>query len=285
MNAGRPGPASVVLAAGHLAVWLGLYFAASYVAAVLVLDRRVLSAGVVASFCAGVGLYLLDRVKVRDAWLDPADRVAQPGRFAFLLARRRRVRAVAWSLLAVGAVAAMTIDPRNLVLPVLGVIGIISYSRMRPSGVRPKDVLGLKNLSAGVAIGGLAMVLAWQTPGTAAPLAAWVWLAGGLTLLVTADAALCDLDDAEADAAHGTSTVTTWLGRRWTWAIALAAHALAGAGLVATGLLIDRVREPALLAGVNLAATVVLCSTRPGSVRDLIDLKLPAVVAIAWMAR
>lgn len=285
MTPGRPGPASVVLAAGHLAVWLGLYFAAAYIGAVLVLDRPVLSAAVVASFCAGVGLYLFDRVKLRDAWLDPADRVAQPGRFAFLLARRRRVRAVAWSLLAVGAVAAMTIDARNILLPVLGIIGIVTYSRMRPGGARPKDILGIKNLSAGVAICGLAMVLTWQTPGAAAPLAAWVWLAGGLTLLVTADAALCDLDDAAADAAHGTSTVTTWLGRRWTWAIALAAHAVAGAALLAAGLLIGRAREPALLAGVNLGATVVLCSTRPGSVRDLIDLKLPAVVAIAWMAR
>jgi 4-hydroxybenzoate polyprenyltransferase len=285
VNGGRPGPASVVLAAGHLAVWLGLYFAGAYIGAVLVLDRPVLSAAVVASFCAGVGLYLLDRVKVRDAWLDPADRMAQPGRFAFLLARRGRVRAVAWSLLAVGSVAAMTIDRRNLVLPVLGVIGIISYSRMRPGGVRPKDVLGLKNLLPGAAIGGLALVLAWQTPGAPAPVAAWAWLAGGLTLLITADAALCDLDDAAADAAHGTRTVTTRLGRRWTWAIALAAHALAGAALVAAGVLIERVREPALLGGVNLAATVVLCSTRPGSVRDLIDLKLPAVVAIAWAAR
>lgn len=273
------------MTAGHLAVWLGLYFAGAYIALVLILDRPVRFAAALASFCAGVGLYLLDRVKVRDAWLDPADKAAQPGRFAFLLARRRRVRAVAWGLLAVGAVAAMTMEWRNLILPALGIIGIITYSRMRPSGVRPKDVLGLKNLSAGVAVGGLALVLAWQTPGEAAPLGAWAWLAGGLVLLVSADAALCDLDDADADAAHGTSTVTTWLGRNWTWAIALTAHVLAGGALIVAGAQIGRLREPSLLASVNLAATVVLCSTRPGSVRDLIDLKLPAVVAIAWVAR
>ena len=275
-----------VARAGHLAVWLGLYCAAAYVAAVLVLHRAVIPAALAAAFCAGVGLYLFDRVKVLDRWLEPADPMAQPGRFAFLLKHRRLVRAVAWSVLAAGAVAVAAIDARNLVLPPIGLAGILAYSRVRPGGVRPKDVLGVKNLLPGLAIGGLGVILAWQSPGGApASPGTWWFLTGGLVLVITADAALCDLDDAEADAAHGTSTVTTLLGRRWTWAIALAAHAVAGAGLVVAGALQGRLREPGLLAGTNLAATLILCGTRPGSVRDLIDLKLPLVVAVAWVAR
>jgi hypothetical protein len=271
--------------AGHLAVWLGLYFTSVYVAGVLVLGRRASMTAVLACFCAGIGLYLLDRVKARDAWLDPADGIAQPERFQFLLARRTPVRVVAWIALLCGTLAAASIDLRNLLLPPIGIGGVLLYSSVRGRGARLKDVLVIKNLLPGLAIGSLAVVFAWQSPPLFTTTLSMWWTAVvlvGLVLMVTADAMLCDLDDAATDAAHRTRTMPTALGPRATWIAALALHVVAGGAVMWAGAAIGTRSSAGFIAVGNGVVTLGLFQTKPAKVRDLVDLKLPVVVALAW---
>lgn len=291
MIADRRSPAWLAAQAGHLAVWLGLYFTAAYIAAALTLGRNVSISAIFACFYAGVGLYLLDRVKVRNAWLDPADRLAQPGRYDFLLAHRGLVRIAAWVVLALGTLAAAATNPRNLALPPIGITGVILYSTLHTNGTRLKDLLVVKNLLPGLAIAGLAVIFAWQSPTTPLPHAltpgpgGWPVLGVlvGLVLLVTADTMLCDLDDMAIDAAHSTRTVPTVLGQAPTWIIALVLHALAGGLLIASGLAAEIMTIAAWIAGGNLVATVALFVLRPDRLRDLVDLKLPMVVGLVWV--
>src|SRR4051812_17167999 len=99
----------MVSAASYLAVWAGVYVTGGvlYVAQVAGLwgawDRC--HAAVLAyAVLAGTGVSLLDRVKLRDAWLDPADKAAHPGRFGFLERWSARVRILA-AVLLTGSVA------------------------------------------------------------------------------------------------------------------------------------------------------------------------------------
>ena len=65
------GPVTRALAAaGHLAIWVGLYFAAAYASAAILLGRAVQLDPLAAAFCAGVGLYLLDRLRARGPRLE-----------------------------------------------------------------------------------------------------------------------------------------------------------------------------------------------------------------------
>src|SRR5262245_35844690 len=82
----------------HLALWAACYVAAAVVcfAQMAGIDSlvsrpdRVRAAAF--SFLVAGAVYLLDRVKLRDAWLDPADSAAHPERFAFLQKRTGVVR-------------------------------------------------------------------------------------------------------------------------------------------------------------------------------------------------
>lgn len=271
--------------AGHLALWLGLYFCAVYACAAALLGRTLSWLALAGCFFAGVGLYLLDRVKARDAWLDRADAQAQPERYAFLLARRRRVRALAWVSLAAGAAAVAAISPLNLLLAPVGILGVLVYGSVHRPGRRPKDVLLIKNLLPGGAIAGLGVFLAWQSPPLASPPAlphaAGTLLA--LLLIVTADAMLCDLDDTEIDRAHRTQTVPARFGRRATWLGALAMHAAAVGAILGVGAAAGTMRTAAALAGADLALTGALWAIEPPTLRDWVDMRLALVAAAAWL--
>ncbi|HZW11364.1 MAG TPA: hypothetical protein VFF69_15780 [Phycisphaerales bacterium] len=270
--------------AGHLALWPGLYFAGVYAGAALMLGTRPSAPALGASFCAGVGLYLLDRVKARDQWLDRADADAQPVRHGFLMARRRRIRALAWGMLALGAAAAASITPLNLLLPPVGIGGVIVYGSVRGRRARPKDVLLVKNLLPGGAIAGLGVTLALESPVRGSPptLAYAAAVGAGLVLVVTADAMLCDLDDASVDRAFGTQTVPARYGRKATWLVAMAMHLGAAAVLLGIGGFAGTLGASAIWAATDLAVTAGLWIWDPPALRDLIDGRLALVGAIAW---
>jgi 4-hydroxybenzoate polyprenyltransferase len=277
-------PPGLLARAGHLALWIGLYFAGAYLSAAILLVRQVSPLAIVGSFLTGVGLYLLDRVKVRDSFLDPADLVGQPERHGFLHGRRSRVRALAWGTLAAGTVALARIHPLNLLLPPVLIGGVIIYASIRRERPRPKDVLLLKNLLPGGAISVLAVALAWESPARHTPPeashAAGVLL--GLVLAVTADAMLCDLDDIAVDRRFGTQTLAARYGRRTTWTAAMSIHAAACATLVLAGHASGALEVAATWAAADLAVTGALWAIDPPSVRDLIDGRLPIVALIAW---
>src|SRR5262245_41220741 len=89
-------------AASHLALWASLYVTGAVacfgqVAGMGfsgVLDRS-RGLALVYGFLTAAAVYLLDRVKLRDPWLDPADRAAHPNRFEFLARYAAKVRVLA----------------------------------------------------------------------------------------------------------------------------------------------------------------------------------------------
>lgn len=142
----------------------------------------------------------------------------------------------------------------------------------------------LKNALPGGAISGLAIVLAWQSPGQAGPPpiapASAVLLA--LFLVVTADAMLCDIEAASVDRQFGTQTLPTRFGKRTTWGAAVSMHAGACALVVGLGHAPGLLRVAAAWAAADLTLTGVLWAWDPPSLRDLVDARLPLVGLIAW---
>lgn len=276
---------SIFAAAGHLALWVGLYFAGAYVAAVLLLGETIHPGALGASFCAGVGLYLIDRVKIRDAWLDPADIEGDERRHRFLRQHRRTLRVAAWIILAAGYLSVSATHPSNLVLPLIGIGGVIWYSKPTRRAPRLKDRAMLKNLLPALAIASLAVILAetsvWHVAHHATVTTGLVF--AGLVLQVAADAMLCDLDDLATDAAHGTQTLALALGRDRTIALGAALQLAAGALWVARGSEWNHVLPGGCICLANVAGTTALWLRPTGPIRDLIDLKLPATVLIVWL--
>ena len=101
-----------------------------------------------------------------------------------------------------------------------------------------------------------------------------------------ADAALCDLDDEEADRRHGTGTLSTHLGRTRAWNTALTLRLCIAIALV----LIPALPANARLAwaAVTVASSVSLRLAAPTRVRDWVDARLPieaalvAVILASW---
>lgn len=279
---------------GHLAVWLGFYVCGAFVLLHLLLrrdpahwpDPRVL----IAAWCTGVGVYLLDRVKLADRLLDPSDAASHPSRYRFLAARSGLVRATAVVLGAIGVVSGGSVHPALAAVVPLAFVGVWLYAGVRvlPDGRRRrrvKDVLIVKNLAVGGSITAFVFVLvladAAHANGTGLreelvrdPIrTAWaaVFLAGHVFL----DAVLCDVDDRRADARFGTHTIATRAGVFGAWWTAIVGN---GVLLIAALGLRWRLELPeSLRFGALMLATLVgLRLWRPTRVRDLVDLRLPA---------
>jgi 4-hydroxybenzoate polyprenyltransferase len=272
--------------AGHLAVWVGLYVAAAVLclAQVSGITGHLLPALLCAQATA-MSVYLHDRLKIRDAWLDPADNAAHPQRYAFLTRHARAYRLLGCVLAMVGLIAAWKVHPAAPVLVVLSHAGVLLYAGLPRRGGdthrrRIKDLLLVKNIAVAASITALAIVLRVlsvdQDP--------WNGLVrDGLQLgigsafvfaIVLADAMLCDLDDEPADRAFGTRTLPVVLGRRWTWVAAIAITAFASIGLVLAG---GGTRSTWLWAVLAVAGVIALLMARPRDMRDAVDLKLPVL--------
>lgn len=269
---------------GHLAVWPGLYFAGAYASAALLIGSTLSPAPLVATFAAGMGLYLLDRVKPRDRMLDAADLAAHPARHRFLRRYRHPVRLLAAVLIVGSTVLITCIHPANLALALVGIVGLIVYSAGGASTKRIKDRLLLKNTMPGLAIASLAVTLAVETALAPTSATSIALLLIALAIIVAADAAVCDLDDESGDRAHGTVTLVVRFGRRSTWTAALAAHALAAAAILAA---LPRAGDPParLWLALGVGSIGVLWAWNPRRSRDLIDLRLPVISALAWLAK
>jgi hypothetical protein len=285
--------------AGHLALWAGLYAGA----AVVCLGQ---TAGVpgwesawarwdllVYAWATAAAVYLLDRVKLADRWLDPADAAAHPRRYAFLARRAGRVRGLAAILIAVALAAGARAGWVAPAMCAAAAAGVVLYAgRPRRERPRVKDVLILKNLYVAGGITGFAVLVALLAHGGGASLrdglmarpAALAAAAALLLVRVAADAALCDLDDESADRAHRTATLPVWLGRYPAWNAAMALRLL-----VAAALLIPYggpARARLLWAAATAASSIALRLWRPARVRDVVDARfaVEAVVVSALLA-
>jgi 4-hydroxybenzoate polyprenyltransferase len=228
-----------------LAVWPGVYAAGAAWMLASVCGIGDAGLAVASAGCTGVGVFLLDRVKLRDALLDPADAIADPSRTDLLCRAPRAVRALTGAMLLVGTALGVAVGARHAgwagavvagSAPTLAACGVLLYAgRPRGARARPKDRLVIKNAFVACGIVGIAggptigpAVAGGRPPALA--LAALALL--GLGLRVFADAALCDLDDADADLAYGTSTLPHRLGRTGTRWCALAIHLASGLTLL-----------------------------------------------------
>jgi 4-hydroxybenzoate polyprenyltransferase len=278
---------------GHLAVWAGLYAGAAVpcFAQVAGLSIQPRSLGLALAFVVpcGVAVYLLDRVKLRDAWLDPADAAAQPRRMAFLSDRAGTVRVFMILLLLAATAAGAMLARWMALLPWLACAAVFIYAgRPRAQRPRPKDVLIFKNatVAAGItACAALAAVAAagrLRFPETPAAVPFLAFSAAHVFLRVFADAALCDLDDETADRAHGTQTLPTALGRRHAWNVAMALRLALAAALIAVPI----GPWPARLAWalVTIASSLALRWANPRRLRDWVDARFPLEALIVWLA-
>ena len=286
---------------GHLALWTGLYSASALLCLVQttgvpadVFSRRAV-AGYLCAWATATSVYLLDRVKLSDRRLDPADAQAKPERYAFLHSRRCAIRAAAAVLALIGLVCGWLVHPLCVALVLGAFVGILIYAGHPPGHVsgrrrRLKDLFIIKNLSVAGSItafaAGIALLAAYsdRRPNSAGPsLNAAEFLGGALLLLgrVAADAALCDIDDEAADRRYGTQTLPTRLGRERTWLIALGL----GAVLVGASWLLPApapVRSARILwTGLALVSGVGIRMWNPGRLRDVIDFRFVAIGLIA----
>lgn len=273
--------------AGHVAVWAGAYVIGALIAGAVVAGVGAFGSewrDLVAMWCVGatgVGVYLVDRVKLADRWLDPADARAHPDRWAFLHPRRRLLRAVALAA-GLSAIAGACVLAPWLVLVVIGAfVGVLAYAGLPPDPHRPprrlKDMLVVKNLAVGMSIAALS-VLALKAARDV-PLASLITPGFVLTGIVFADAALCDLDDMSSDAAFGTRTIPVTTSRRVTWMAAMVIQALA-----LCGALLWRPGAPmAIFAGGMVVTAAALLGTRVARLRDLVDARLALVSATALL--
>lgn len=286
----------VLRALGHIGFWAGLYVAGAFIFGAQVSGFATLLPplpAMLAVLLMATAAYALDRVKLRDRWIDPADVMAQPERFAFLQPRARAVRALAFCMLLAGASLGSLYTPWAIAAALAVPIGVAAYAPLPRNGSkrpRLKDRLWLKNayVAAGITAFAALATVATTAPGSSpsemletarAKGAAVAWASILLFLRTVIDAALCDIDDEPTDRQFGTSTLATTLGARrlWTWA------AFARAGLTIATLLAMPCPWPARVAWAIAtgAGTVALRLRPPRRVRDWVDARflLEGVVA------
>ncbi len=266
-------------AAGHLAVWAGL-FAVGCVLQFMVLAGagvRLWPLGV--AFLLTVGTYLLDRVGPWPAMPDRADVSSVPDRVRFLRRRVPGVRLVAGLVLVLAVILIWARAPRLALLVPASVLGLIAYAHT-PGRWRLKDRLLVKNIAVGSSLTLMAVVLVWSTQ----PVPQLRGLCSAVLVAVTACAAaiLCDLDDAEADARRGTRTVPNTFGAAATWWTAECLVAAVGVGTVLLAwrdIVPWRAAMPVAVAPVLVVAAMHVW--RPRHVRDLVDVTFPCAMILA----
>jgi 4-hydroxybenzoate polyprenyltransferase len=271
----------------HLALWAGLYVASAVVFVTQIsgvaadLPWRTLCFGLLLATCTAAGVYLVDRVKLSDRWLDPADRQAQPARMIFLTSQARAVRMLAIGLLMIATVAAAQIAPVLVAIPWLALTGVLLYAgKPRSTYPRPKDIVLLKNIYVAMGISGFAGLIVivsacWASTGAATlgadftRLTSVIGATALLAMRVLADAILCDIDDEVSDRAHGTGTLPTHVGRERAWRVAMLLRLLSAIVLASTPIFALRTRVA--WAGVTVASSLLLRAIHPRKVRDWVD--------------
>lgn len=275
----------------HLAIWPGLYIATGVVAFAQMAGMWGLVRGepwrwgavVGCAFCSGTSVYLLDRVKVADRWLDPADGVAHPERAAFVARYAVAVRALMVVLVVIAAVLGAAVSWWTVPMVVGACVGVVVYAgRPRGGRARPKDVLVLKNMCVAAAITAFVVVLCLLAARVdVRERAMWALVVMGSVQVLGrafADAVLSDLDDEHADRVFATQTLATRFGRERAWVIAMVIRLILAGVLLAAPMGAWRVRLA--WAVVTAVSTLALRMARPSRVRDWVDARFALEAAI-----
>lgn len=286
----------------HLAVFAAVYVTAAVVCAAQVMDATHALTPVSLLFTWSTALlaYLLDRIKLRDAWLDPADEAAHPARFEFLFAHRHTARLLMAGAALGSLISGWMLHPIAAAGTGATIAGVLIYAgRPRPPGAAPrvKDRFILKNLFVGTGIAAFAVVVVWlaaaRGPGSVreglstpiplpfTPLLVTLTL-GYLTLRVYADAVLCDIDDEPADRIHDTRTLPTRIGGEGAWRAAMWLRLVLAASLLIWP--VGPFAPRAAWAGFSALSTILLRWWRPPKIRDLVDARFGVEAACVGVA-
>ena len=241
------------------------------------------------AFLTALATYLLDRVKLRDRDLDPADVLAHPQRAGFVREHKGMCRAIV--LLSAGGAAGIAIatEPLAALLVPASLAGVLFYARPRDrSRWRPKDVLTLKNPSVACSIiaFAVALTLVYSHGRPMIEMLGAIWIpAIFLAQHVMADAALCDIDDRIADERYNTRTLAVHVGMARAKRVAVGIKVGALVWPVAS-VLLGRLDASVTIVWVVLPAVFVFALSKwwGGDYRDPIDLALPVIAAIAYGA-
>lgn len=277
-------------AVGHVGVWVGLYAlgAFMFIAQVSGSGPGVLPRweALAAVFLTVTAVYALDRAKLRDAWLDPADLAAQPERFEFIRIHSWAIRVLALAMLLAAAVVGARLSAWAPAVVAMSAAGVVAYAgKPRTDRSRIKDVLGLKNAYVAVGMTMFVLAVTLASSGERVPLRwnpripALLIVSVILGIRIVLDAAMCDIDDAPTDSQFGTATWATTLGkeRLWVWA-GLLRVVLVAALLLAVPL---PWRARASWAGAMTIGTVALRWPRWPRLRDPVDLRFVSEAIIA----
>ena len=241
---------------------------------------------------AAWAVYALDRVKLRDTLADPADAAAHPRRAARMRSARTGVR-VGIVLATLGAVwLAIGAHAWLAGVLLLGLPAALIYAGL-PARTQRAHSLGLLPAPGRfkdsvfkplLIAGGHTMLSASAALACGADLLAVVLCAGMVAAVVAADAALCDIDDADTDIYFGTPTLVSAAGRRRTMAAGLAMSVIGSIGLACmAGIFPHGWAVPAMFA-VWMALTTPVVFIQRGRLKALVDMRLPLCVALAWIA-
>lgn len=155
---------------------------------------------------------------------------------------------------------------------------------------RVRETLILKNLAVGGAIAALCVGLVLlQGSGRSPADALWrglrradAWIVGSLlAALITADAAVSDIEDRRLDAQEGAATLPSLLGAVRTWSIAVAASACVGVALAGLGVAGAVAKAPAIALGIGApASTMAVALAARRHPRRWIELRFVALAVL-----
>jgi len=263
--------------AGYVAIW-----PACYALGVLVLCAHLLENAFPSPMVIGYILvcahscYLFDRVKLSDKRQDPADAIALPDRASLFARRSRLIRSVVFIEGIAATVLGYLVFPLLALIPIaaLGVVHLYAGRGATPGDPRLKDLPGLKAFIIATGLLALSIAILWSADhqmladlhlGDALGLA-------GAWLVVSGDAALCDVDDIQADSIYRTQSMAVLLGSRSSWRIALA--------LISAGGALMTIGHPELAwFCVALVLSTILTMNNTNH-RDFVDARLLALVLI-----
>ncbi|MEQ9205744.1 MAG: hypothetical protein RLN78_00055 [Phycisphaerales bacterium] len=206
------------------------------------------------ALCAHSG-YLMDRIKFRDADLDPADLMAEPLRHAYLRNHARFLRIVMWIewVLAIGV--GFLITPLLGAFVLSGIAAGYLYSGWKPGKVaRLKDVAGLKAVMVSCAVLGLCVAavlgerILEEGPHVWPEAMVIVCTLAGMGLVVFGDAVICDLDDRVSDGRFNTKSLPVMVGSRIAAFVGGGILLLGGMVIVAGGINHDDLQLRAVFA-------------------------------------
>jgi len=273
---------------GHGAGWAVMYALGIALALGMILEIRATGAGLVfVGLCSHAG-YMFDRVKFRDADLDPADLQSDPRRHRFLRRWARPLRIVMYTEWIGAVIVGSVFSPVLGFSTFAGILAGYLYSGWKPGGrPRLKDVPGMKAGLVSAAIVGLGLlgILGYQTPGPEsfvwalkdASSLSWMSVLG-MWLIVFGDAVACDLDDSQSDALHLTKSFPVLIGNTPAGVIAVMLLVIGGGVVILGGLGDDDVQRRFLLSGLIAVSGALIL--RQHHRRDWIDGRMLVVVLV-----